>query len=47
MRPVYFLGLAARRRGDKETARRHLEEAVQRAPGDVEARRTLEALLGS
>lgn len=44
MRPVFFLGLAARRRGDVEKARAHLAEAVARAPADVGARRALQEL---
>lgn len=46
MRPQFFLGLAASRRGHTELARRHLEEAVARAPGDLEARRALESVGG-
>ncbi|MBI1946480.1 MAG: response regulator [Deltaproteobacteria bacterium] len=41
MRPVFFLGLAAKRRGDLVMAHAHLAEAVQRSPHDLEARAVL------
>ncbi|OGQ13539.1 MAG: hypothetical protein A2138_15980 [Deltaproteobacteria bacterium RBG_16_71_12] len=44
MRPVFFLGLAAKRRGDLVLAHAHLAEAVRRSPHDREARAVLAAL---
>lgn len=44
MRPVFFLGLAARRRGDLAAARAHLAEAARRSPHDLEARAVLAGL---
>jgi cytochrome c-type biogenesis protein CcmH/NrfG len=44
MRPEFFLGLAAKRRGDMVTARGHLIEALVRAPNDIEAEGVLKSL---
>ena len=44
MRPVFFLGLAAKRRGAVAQARTHLTEAARRSPRDVEARAVLASL---
>jgi tetratricopeptide (TPR) repeat protein len=44
MRPVYFLGLAAQRRGDLEQAKVHLADACARAPFDLEVRSARAAL---
>lgn len=47
MRPVFFLGLAARRRGDIAQARTYLAEAARRAPLDLEAKAALGSLEGA
>ena len=47
MRPVFFLGLAARRRGDLAQARDQLREAVRRAPFDLEVKAALASVEGS